>query len=93
MRMGVNFKIPLSLQAKAMHKDVVRVEGRTVAECLEDLIRRYPQLRGEILDDNEKMLIKWMVSINSTIVTRSDDFTQSINAGDIIELLPLIAGG
>jgi molybdopterin converting factor small subunit len=93
MRMGVNFKIPLALQAKAMHKDVVRVDGRTLAECLEDLIHRYPQLRGEILDDNEKMLIKWMVSINSTIVARSDDLTQSINAEDIIELLPLIAGG
>jgi sulfur carrier protein ThiS len=39
------------------------------------------------------MLIKWMVSINSTIVARSDDLTQSINAEDIIELLPLIAGG
>lgn len=93
MRMGVNFKIPLSLQAKAMHKDLVRVEGQTVAECIEDLICQYPQFRGEILDVNEKMLIKWMVSINSAIVTEPDDLAQSINAEDTIELLPLIAGG
>ncbi len=93
MRMGANFKIPSRLQAKAMQKAVVEVDGRTVAECLEDLIRRYPRLKGEILDDNENMLIKWMVSINSTIVTMPDDLSNSIKDEDIIELLPMIAGG
>lgn len=91
--MGVNFKIPRSLQAKAMQKAVVAVDGRTVAECLEDLIRRYPQLKGEILDDNDNMLIRWTVSINSTITKMPDDLSKSIKDEDIIELLPMIAGG
>ena len=91
--MGVQFKIPKQLQKKtggAMH---IEVQGCTVGECMADLIRRYPDLKGRIWDEEGRILLKWIVYINDKSVVPSNELSYHVKDGDIITILPMVAGG
>jgi molybdopterin converting factor small subunit len=91
--MGVQFKIPRQLQEKTDGAIHIEVRGCTVHECIADLIRRYPDLKGRILDGEGRVLLKWMVYINNESVILSNALSYAVKAGDIIAILPVVAGG
>jgi molybdopterin converting factor small subunit len=91
--MGVQFKVPKQLQEKTDGAIHIEVRGCTVHECIADLIRRYPDLKGRILDREGRILLKWMVYLNSKSVIPSDDLSCAVKHGDIITILPMVAGG
>lgn len=39
------------------------------------------------------MLITWMISLNAKITTSPNELLNPVNEGDLLELLPMIAGG
>ena len=63
--MSIKFKVPKLLQEKTDGAALIEVQGASVQECIEDLIRLYPDLEGMILDANDRILLKWMVYINN----------------------------
>jgi molybdopterin converting factor small subunit len=69
------------------------VNGFNVHTCIDDLIRQYPSLEGEILDDQKRLLVKWKVYINNKSTGASDELSNPVSDGDMIELLPVVAGG
>ena len=91
--MGVTFIIPKYLQHKTKGEATTEVKGGTVHECIEALIRQYPSLKGEILDDEGTILLKWMVSINNKIARSSDELSHHVEDGDVIMLVPVVDGG
>jgi len=91
--MGVQFKIPRQLQEKTDGAIHIEVQGCTVQECIADLIRRYPDLKGRILDREGRILLKWMVYINYKIAIPSNELSYAVKDGDIITILPMVAGG
>jgi molybdopterin converting factor small subunit len=72
---------------------MARVEGGTAFECIGALIRRYPELYGEILNDRGMLLLKWMLIINKERASADDDLSDPVKDGDIIEFLPVVMGG
>jgi molybdopterin converting factor small subunit len=90
--MPVKLKIPDYLRNKTDGEVIAEVEGRTVHECIEALIHRYPGLAGEILDDQGMILLKWMISINDRMAL-SDELSHPVREGDMIALLPVVDGG
>ena len=91
--MGAQFKIPRQLQEKTDGAIHIEVQGCTVHECIADLIRRYPDLKGRILDGEGRILLKWMVYINNKSVIPSNELPYAVKDGDIITILPTVAGG
>ncbi len=91
--MAVQFKIPQQLQAKTGGAIHIKVQGCTVHECIADLIRRYPDLKGRILDGDGRILLKWMVYINNKSVIPSNELSYAVKDDDIITILPMVAGG
>ena len=91
--MGVQFKIPKLLQEKTDGATLVEVEGADVRECIADLIRRHPGLKGAILDEEGRILLKWMVYINDKSAVSSEELSCRLKEGDKIALLPMVAGG
>ena len=91
--MGVQFKIPRQLQEKTDGESQVEVRGCTVHECIADLIRRYPDLKGRILDGEGRLLLKWMAYINNKSVIPSNEVSYAVKDGDQITVLPVVAGG
>jgi molybdopterin converting factor small subunit len=69
------------------------VSGFNIHTCIDDLIRQYPGLEGEILDNQERLLVKWKVYINRKSTGASDELSNPVSDGDLIEFLPVLAGG
>ena len=81
------------LQQKTDGAVLVEVRGDSVAECIADLIRRYPDLEGMILFGEDRLLLKWMVYINNQSALSSNVLSYQVKDGDVISLLPMVAGG
>ena len=91
--MSIKFKIPKLLQEKTDGAVLIEVQGGSVLDCIADLIRRYPGLKGRILDGGGRLLLKWMVYINNQSTVSSNELSHHVKDGDIITLLPMVAGG
>ena len=91
--MSIQFKIPKLLQEKTDGAVIIAVQGGSVQECIADLIRRYPGLEGMILDREDGILLKWMVYISNKGAVSSNELSYQVKDGDIITLLPMVAGG
>jgi sulfur-carrier protein len=91
--MAIKFKIPKLLQEKTEGIMLIDVQGGSVFDCIADLVRRYPGLRGMILDAEDNVLLKWMIYINNTSAISSNELSYQVRDGDVITLIPLIAGG
>jgi molybdopterin converting factor small subunit len=91
--MSIKFKIPKMLQEKTGGAVLIEVQGGSVQECIADLIRRYPDLEGMILDGEDRILLRWMVYINNQSAAAFNELSYHVNDGDIIKLLPMVAGG
>lgn len=89
----VQIRIPEILRKETDAKAVVEVQGVTVRDCMESLLRRYPKLRGEILDRRGILLLKWMIYVNRQGSISADDMTHPVKDGDTIELVPVVSGG
>jgi molybdopterin synthase sulfur carrier subunit len=91
--MVCRLKIPGYLKDKTNGETLAELKGETVRECIEALICRFPDLKGEILDNQGRLLLKWTISINDRIADDGDEMAQPVKEGDLITILPVIAGG
>ena len=91
--MVCRIKIPGDLKDKTNGETIAEMEGDTVGECIEALVCRFPDLKGEILDNQGRLLLKWSISINNQIADAPDELAQPVKEGDLISLLHMIAGG
>ena len=91
--MVCRIKIPGDLKNKTNGETIAKMEGDTVGECIEALVCRFPDLKGEILDNQGRLLLKWTISINDRIADDGDEMAQPVKEGDLISILPMIAGG
>ena len=91
--MSIKFKIPKLLQEKTDGAVLIEVQGGSVPECISDLVRRNPGLEGMIMDGEDRILLKWVVYINNQSVLSSNELSYHVKDGDIISLLPMVAGG
>ena len=57
------------------------------------LVLRYPALKGEIVDGQGMLLVKWIIFINDKPVVASDELSVPVTDGDVILLVPMMAGG
>jgi len=57
------------------------------------LVHGYPALKGEIIDGQGMLLVKWVIFINNKPVVGSDELSVPVTDGDVILLVPMVAGG
>lgn len=91
--MSTKIKIPEYLKDKTDGQSIIDVTGNTLRECLAALAHCYPALKGEIVDGHGMLLVKWIIFINDKPVIASDELSVPVTEGDVIMLVPMIAGG
>jgi molybdopterin converting factor small subunit len=91
--MSTKIKIPEYLKDKTDGQPIIDVTGNTLRECLAALAHSYPALKGEIVDGHGMLLVKWVIFINDKPVFASDELSVPVTEGDVIMLVPMIAGG
>ena len=71
--MSIQVKIPGYLQNKTDGEPIIDVTGNTLRECLEALVHCYPALKGEIVDGQGMLHLKWSIFINGKFASTSDE--------------------
>jgi len=68
------------------------VQGNTVGECLQDLVRQYPGLKQVLFDKDGKLSPQIWTSINLNSPYR-EALDTPLKDGDELYLILLVAGG
>ena len=85
-------RIPPTLRSETEGALEVEARGGTVRELLDDLMGRFPALRGQLLADDE--LVPFVnVYVEGEDVRTRDGLDTPVDDGSQIILLPAMAGG
>ncbi len=86
--MGIKLEVPLVLQKITNNQRIVEVQGRTVRECLDDLIQQFPDSKEWFEENNPAV---W-IALNQDLVNLNE-MTKREKEGDTLSLILLIGGG
>jgi len=89
----VEVRLPTVLRPAAGGQATVTMNGATIGEVLEDLVRTYPSMAGQVLTE-DGVLHKFVnVYVNDDDVRYLDQLDTKVASGDEISILPAVAGG
>ena len=90
--MSVEIYIPQFLQHLANGVEVVDVNGSTVGECLNDLVKQFPQLEASLFDKKGQLHTLLNVYINRESAY-PEELTKPVNDGDKLQIMYTLVGG
>jgi molybdopterin converting factor small subunit len=90
--MPVNVHIHITHRQFTNGLEVVAVEGNTVGECLNHLIKQFPGMEKALFAKKDKLLNVVEVFVNHA-TAYPNELTKSVKDGDEINLLVMLAGG
>ncbi len=73
-------------------QDMVIVEGNTVGECLNQLVKQYPGMEKALFAKKDKLLNVVEIFVNN-VTAYPNELTKPVKDGDEINLLVMLAGG
>jgi molybdopterin synthase sulfur carrier subunit len=85
-------RIPPTLRGETQGEREVEASGGTVRELLDDLMARFPALRGQLLE-NEELAPFVNVYVEGEDVRTKDGLETSVDDRSTVILLPAMAGG
>lgn len=90
--MAVKVKIPVPLQRLTDGKEEVEGEKGTIIKLVEDLDKKYPGL-AERISEGGKLRRFVNVYVNEEDIRFLDNEETAVNDGDVVSIVPAIAGG
>ena len=85
--------IPTPLRQYADKKDVAEVAGGTAGEGLANLTAQYPDLRRHLYTDNGKLRTFVNFYLNDEDIRYLQQENTPVKEGDVLSIVPSIAGG
>jgi len=90
--MSVKIEIPTPLREHTNGLALVEVSGVTVKEALDDLILQHPKIGAKLFNDG-RLRPHINVFVNDEDIRYLDDMNTPVTPGQIIALIPAVAGG
>jgi sulfur-carrier protein len=90
---SVTVKVPTILRTHTGGEGRVDGEGTTVREVLEDLEGRYPGIRSRLVTDEGALHRFVNVYVNDEDVRYLGSLETEVHDGDVVSILPAVAGG
>jgi molybdopterin synthase sulfur carrier subunit len=91
--MAVEVKLPTLLRAQADGASSVTAEGATIGEVFTDLTARFPGLAGNLVGEDGALHKFVNVYRNDDDIRYLDALDTKVADGDVISILPAVAGG
>ena len=91
--MPVEVRLPTVLRSSADGRPSVTAEGATVGEVFTDLVRQFPSLDGQLAEQDGSLHRFVNVYRNDEDVRYLDRLQTRVSEGDVISILPAVAGG
>ena len=91
--MPVEVRLPTVLRQHAGGQSSVKANGGTLDEVFGDLIRQFPGLAGQVVTEDGALHKFVNVYRNDDDVRYLDKLATLVSDGDVISILPAVAGG
>ena len=91
--MPVEVKIPTVFRKFTDGKPVVELDPGTIGELVDQLDRRYPGMKGQLLTEGGQLHRFVNVYVNDEDARYLDKLDTRVTEGDTVSLLPSVAGG
>ena len=90
--MSIKIAIPSYLQPLTNNTEAVAVNGSTVGECLNHLIKQFPRMEKMLLAKNGKLFDYVNIYINGEDAY-PEELAKPVKEGDELHILYIIGGG
>ena len=91
--MAVEVRLPTLLRASTDGAPSVASDGATVGDVFGDLTGRFPGLKGQLVDDTGGLHKFVNVYVNDDDIRYLEQLGTKVTDGDVISILPAVAGG
>ena len=91
--MPVDVKLPTLLRVHTGNAPSVTADGSTIGEVFQELTQRYPGLAGNLVDDDGNLHKFVNVYKDDDDIRYLDGLDTKVADGDVISILPAVAGG
>ena len=91
--MPVDVRLPTLLRTHTQGAASVSAEGSTIGEVFADLTQRFPGLAGNLVDESGQLHKFVNVYRNDDDIRYLDALDTKVADGDVISILPAVAGG
>ena len=91
--MALKVLLPVALRHLTGNRDEVELNGDSVGEVIDGLVRRFPDLKPHLLNDEGQVRNFVNVYINDEDVRYLQEDRTPVKEGDVLSIVPSIAGG
>lgn len=91
--MSINVKIPTVLQSYTSGQRSVEASGDCLADLLSDLDRRHPGLQARLVTSDGELRRFINIYVNDNDVRWAGAMDTRLTSGDVVTILPAVAGG
>jgi sulfur-carrier protein len=89
----VSVRLPTVLRPHAAGQNVVEASAGSVGEVVNELVGRFPGMRGNLLTDGGELQRFVNIYVNDEDIRYLDKADTKVNDGDELTILPAVAGG
>ncbi|MBP1707167.1 MAG: hypothetical protein H6Q39_891 [Chloroflexi bacterium] len=90
--MSIKLHLYSSLQQYTGGRDIIETEGKTVGECLNNLVGQYPQIKPSLLAQNGELARGVFISINLES-PYSENLNTPLKNNTDLYLILILSGG
>ena len=90
--MSIKVNIHQNLRHLTDGLDVAEVSGNTIGQCLEHLVKQFPNIKKGLFDKHGKLLNYVDIYVNGESAY-PEELVKSVKDGDELSLILIIAGG
>ena len=90
--MSITIKLPTPLRRFTQQQKTAEVAAGTVAQALQQLIARYPDMRGVLYGETGELKSFIRVFLNDQDIQNAQGVETPLAEGDVLTIFPPIAG-
>jgi sulfur carrier protein ThiS len=87
---AIKIQVDKHLRQFVSNKHEIAVDAKTVGECLDALIRQFPEIKTRIFDSHGILMV--LVAVNGEMICQ-ESLSRLVSEGDDITVIYIIGGG
>ncbi|HEY7439681.1 MAG TPA: ubiquitin-like small modifier protein 1 [Acidimicrobiia bacterium] len=91
--MAVDVRLPTLLRPHVDGAASISADGATIGEVFGELSSKYPGLEGQLVDESGSLHKFVNVYVNDDDIRYLDQLDTKVSDGDVVSILPAVAGG
>ncbi len=90
--MSIKINIPSYMRSFTNNMEVVEVNGSTVGECLNHLVKQFPGMKKQLFSKNGNLFENIIISVNGESAY-PEQLAKPVKEGDELNILLIVGGG